>query len=538
MNNWLLTLFVASARESVQGRTVAACSYYKPILSFSLDRSGRAADSGGERLYLTSILSRSGSFIFLAAADPLAGWPVGDIFPQLKRCMVASFEQVRGDRIARLRLAREGREDFTLDLTLYSGAGDATLSTDGRQIATFNRRIHRRSPPAQPATGPIPFTSISQSALESALDANTQIPGLDSTLASILRDPAADITSERLITFRETIAQATEPFWLVCPSRPTEAFPVPGPVHTALDGTTRIGPFGTTLTAVATIGRLLIAKEHAVQIEQRIKPLKALIAKKRSLLNKLREEKASAEAHGTVRKQAETLAAYQSRIPPGSSRIELPDPYGGGHSITIALDSSRPVQHQIERLFKKASKLKRSLPLLEGKIAEIRKTIETLETELAAIFSNRNSTSAFEAIDATLKKYHLSRANGGAARPAEKQYRRYDLDPMWFVLVGRNNRENDELTFRVAAPSDYWFHAQQIPGSHVILKSNGCKTNPPEAILETAASIAAYYSKAKHSSIVPVVYALRKYVRKPRKAKPGQVICSQEKTIFVTPALP
>ena len=106
------------------------------------------------------------------------------------------------------------------------------------------------------------------------------------------------------------------------------------------------------------------------------------------------------------------------------------------------------------------------------------------------------------------------------------------------MLVGRNNRENDTLTFRSAHPDDIWMHAQQTPGSHVVLKSTGGTGNPSRAVLETAAGIAAYFSKARHAGLVPVIYTLRKYVRKFRGARPGQVTCEREKTIFAEPKLP
>ena len=99
------------------------------------------------------------------------------------------------------------------------------------------------------------------------------------------------------------------------------------------------------------------------------------------------------------------------------------------------------------------------------------------------------------------------------------------------------NAENDDLTFRHAAPTDTWLHAQSVPGSHVVLKSPGGAA-PPARILEAAASIAAHFSKAKHSGLVPVVYTQRKYVRKFRGAKPGQVKCEREKTMMVEPRLP
>ncbi len=107
------------------------------------------------------------------------------------------------------------------------------------------------------------------------------------------------------------------------------------------------------------------------------------------------------------------------------------------------------------------------------------------------------------------------------------------------MIVGRNNRENDEVTFSHAAPNDIWFHAQGVTGSHVVLnRREGGIGNPPASIIERAASVAAHYSRARHSALVPVMYTLRKYVRKFRGARPGQVKCEREKTVMVPPKLP
>ena len=102
--------------------------------------------------------------------------------------------------------------------------------------------------------------------------------------------------------------------------------------------------------------------------------------------------------------------------------------------------------------------------------------------------------------------------------------------------MGRNNRENDILTLQTASRTDYWFHTKDIPGSHVILQTEG-KPLTETAIFETAA-IAAYYSKGRSSGNVPVDYCLVRHVKKPSGAKPGMVIFTNNRTVWVDPALP
>jgi len=102
------------------------------------------------------------------------------------------------------------------------------------------------------------------------------------------------------------------------------------------------------------------------------------------------------------------------------------------------------------------------------------------------------------------------------------------------ILVGKNNKQNDQLTMRMAQPEDLWLHVKDIPGSHVIVRSTGLPSIP-DSTLNQAANLAAYYSKARGSSNVPVDYTQRKHVHKPRGAKPGMVIYEQQRTLYITP---
>lgn len=116
------------------------------------------------------------------------------------------------------------------------------------------------------------------------------------------------------------------------------------------------------------------------------------------------------------------------------------------------------------------------------------------------------------------------------------RFRRFAIGNGYEILVGRTDRENDELTHRTAAPDDLWFHAQGTAGSHVLLR--GGRGSVPARIIRTAAETAAWFSKAKHSGTVPVIYTEKRYVRKPRGSKPGTAACLRGKTLFVAPRLP
>jgi predicted ribosome quality control (RQC) complex YloA/Tae2 family protein len=305
-----------------------------------------------------------------------------------------------------------------------------------------------------------------------------------------------------------------------------------------------LGPFDGALNATRAVGRLVLEGAHAAILHRVTRPLR----RKRDALAKLsinlEEDIVRAAQHGELRREAETLAAFQTHVPAGVSSIELPDVYDASLTRTIALDPSEAVHVQVEKRFRRAAKLERSAAFAERRLGLVRNEHSELGAALALLEQSATFNDALKTIEAIRAKFDIE--VDAAPRPAgapkkrepEKSYRSIDVDPGWFALVGRSNFENDEITFQVAKPTDLWFHAQGVPGSHVVLRSRGGSEGPPGRIIERTASIAAHFSKAKHSSLVPVIYTQRKYVRKFRGAKPGEVTCEREKMIMVPPALP
>ena len=113
----------------------------------------------------------------------------------------------------------------------------------------------------------------------------------------------------------------------------------------------------------------------------------------------------------------------------------------------------------------------------------------------------------------------------------------YDLPGGWKVLVGRTDADNDHLSLKVAGSDDWWFHVRGLPGSHVILQGPEAE-EADRGTLERAASIAAYYSKAREAGVVPVSCTRARYVTKPRGAKPGTVNIRKESVLKVRPGIP
>jgi predicted ribosome quality control (RQC) complex YloA/Tae2 family protein len=290
-------------------------------------------------------------------------------------------------------------------------------------------------------------------------------------------------------------------------------------------------------------------RDEEVLIEDSVREIRSNAAREqkrlRRLLEKQQAELRDAERAPIHRKQAEILSIHFGEIEKGVSEVVLPDPYEGG-AITIALDPAKSARENIERLFRRAKKGERGAEIVGGRIAENERRVASLESILADLDGVRSEK---EAEDLRARVGSLLRPEKREApwrekikKPKERSLpvrpREYTIAGGYTVLVGRDNKENDLLTFKIARPRDLWFHAAQAAGSHVVLlRDDPKKPVPREALLE-AAAIAARHSKAKHAAKVPVIYTERRHVRKPKGWPPGKVTCAREKTLFVDPGIP
>ena len=223
------------------------------------------------------------------------------------------------------------------------------------------------------------------------------------------------------------------------------------------------------------------------------------------------------------------LVTYRHRIKRGMEEISVQD-FSGTDTLVIPLDPAKAPDQNIEAYFKRAKKGDRGILVLRSR----RRAVETeLEKRKRALVEIQDITDPSILIS-MLPRQARHQQRGLPDKP--DRYRRFELEGGLTALVGRSDAENDRLTHRFASPSDLWFHAQGISGSHVILK--GADRSTPKRVLEQAAAIAAYFSKARHSTTVPVIYTEKRYVRKPRNSKPGTAVCQRGKTLFVRPVLP
>ena len=268
--------------------------------------------------------------------------------------------------------------------------------------------------------------------------------------------------------------------------------------------------------------------------------LSSLLVKLRTKYNIFDERLQQSDGADEYRKQADLLMAHLQDWEPGMKAITLSD-FESGKPIKIPLEPEKNAVQNAQALYRRHQKLKRARTAVEPLIREVGAEIQYLEQVESSLrsldaYKIPEDLQILEEIRQELIGQGYLDANLRRALPlpdASTPYR-YQTPSGFELLIGRNNRQNDRLTFRVAGDYHLWFHAQEIAGSHVLLRLEPGAV-PSEADLQFAADLTAYYSRASQSDLVPVVYTEPKHVYKPKGAKPGIAIYKQERIIWGNP---
>jgi len=218
----------------------------------------------------------------------------------------------------------------------------------------------------------------------------------------------------------------------------------------------------------------------------------------------------------------------------GLAEIELTI---SGKTEKIELDPSTTVFANAEKYYGKARHSRNAKKELVSKIESFKKKLAVARSIYDRINIATNE-SAIEDLANEASRQGLLAQSEAKQASAEATFREYIVHGGYTVLVGKNAKQNDELTMHVAGKEDMWLHARHVPGSHVIIRSRSKTDVMPKETIIAAAEIAAYYSDAKSQKVAPVAYTKSKYVRKPRKALPGQVLIEKEEVVLVEPKLP
>jgi predicted ribosome quality control (RQC) complex YloA/Tae2 family protein len=268
----------------------------------------------------------------------------------------------------------------------------------------------------------------------------------------------------------------------------------------------------------------LYVKSIITLIPKKTTDYKRRIQKAKKKLKAIEDELAEASKFPTYRLYGEIILANIGNISRSEKSYILTNPYSEHREkIEIAINPALRPKQNAKAYFEKARKFELSIPLLKKRLARQKNEIARLK-EIAANPPQVEKTDRAESSGKRVEKIKLP-------------FRHYKLPDGWQIYIGKTATSNDELTFSFAKKDDLWFHAWQATGSHLVLRPPQKGAIPDKNTLLKAASIAAYFSKAKHSAKVPVIYTEARYVRKIKKAA-GKVSVSKEKQLMVAPQKP
>lgn len=457
----------------------------------------------------------------------------------LQGAVIEAIQQVENDRILEISVSNKNEIGdcvaVTLVIEIMSKHSNIILldKASGKIIEAikhigFSQNSYRTILPgstyiAPPQTGSLnPFTVGDEKLFEILHTENLEPKRLQQMFQGLGRDTATELsgrlTADKLKTFRAFFASPTQP------SLAEKSF-------SAL-------LFSDSKTQMSTLSELLdtFYKDKAErdrvnqQASELIRRVENELEKNRKKLGKQEEELLATENAEEFRQKGELLTTFLHQVPNDQDQVEL-DNYYTGEKIMISLDKALTPNQNAQRYFKRYQKLKEAVKHLTSLIEETRTTIlylESVETALA----QASLTEIAEIREELIQTGFIRRRQREKIQKRQKPEKYLATDGQTIILVGRNNLQNDELTFKMAKRDELWFHAKDIPGSHVVITGN---LQPSDEVKTDAAELAAYFSKARLSNLVQVDMIETRKLNKPTGGKPGFVTYTGQKTLRVTP---
>lgn len=475
----------------------------------------------------------------------------------LEGAIIDSVKQVDNDRIVKFTFSTRDELGDRQHLILYSEImsrhSNVSLvnETTGKIIDTIKHVGSDQNrvrlllpgatfvmPPKQDKVNPYLPNQVYTDLLRQTQDPQELAHGLQTAYQGLGRDSAHELASELLAsddlptTYHQFLAE----------------FEHPDPVIiTKANGKTSFAAFPPAnadeqqLTHYPTLSAMLDAyyankaqqdrsRELAGQV---LRVLQTELKKDRRKVKKLNEQLADAAKADRFRIRGEVLTTYLNQLKHGMTEITLPNFYDDNRPLKIQLDPELSPSRNAQKYFTKYDKLKTS-------VAYVHEQLQLTQTEINYL-SNIESQIDL-ASPADIQEIRLELQEQGylkVKRQKSKKQRKVRVSkPEQFhttdgtlVMVGKNNLQNDRLSFKIANKNEIWLHVKDIPGSHVVIRD----TEPSEQTLLEAAQLAAYFSKGRESDNVPVDYLRIKQLHKPNGAKPGFVTLRGQKTLYVTP---
>ncbi len=458
----------------------------------------------------------------------------------LQGALIESIEQVENDRIVEMTVSNKNEIGDHIQATLIieiMGKHSNILLVDKSshkileviKHVGFSQNSYRTLLPgstyiAPPSTESLnPFTIKDEKLFEILQTQETTAKNLQSLFQGLGRDTANELesilVSDKLSTFRNFFNQETKP----CLTE-TSFSPVPFANQVGEPFTSLSDLLDTYYKDKAERDRV---KQQASELIRRVENE---LQKNRHKLQKQEKELLATENAEEFRQKGELLTTFLHQVPNDQDQVIL-DNYYTNQPITIALDKALAPNQNAQRYFKRYQKLKEAVKYLTDLIEETKATILYLES-VETVLNQAGLEEIAEIREELIQTGFIRRRQREKIQKRKKPEQYLASDGKTIIYVGRNNLQNEELTFKMARKEELWFHAKDIPGSHVVISGN---LDPSDEVKTDAAELAAYFSQGRLSNLVQVDMIEVKKLNKPTGGKPGFVTYTGQKTLRVTP---
>ena len=458
----------------------------------------------------------------------------------LQGALIESIEQVENDRIVEMTVSNKNEIGDHIQATLIieiMGKHSNILLVDKSshkileviKHVGFSQNSYRTLLPgstyiAPPSTESLnPFTAKDEKLFEILQTRETTAKHLQNLFQGLGRDTANELenilVSDKLSTFRNFFSQKTKP----CLTE-TSFSPVPF--------ANQVGePFANLSDLLDTYYKDKAERDRVKQqASELIRRVENELQKNRHKLKKQEKELLATDNAEEFRQKGELLTTFLHQVPNDQDQVIM-DNYYTNQPITIALDKALTPNQNAQRYFKRYQKLKEAVKYLTDLIEETKATILYLES-VETVLNQAGLEEIAEIREELIQTGFIRRRQREKIQKRKKPEQYLASDGKTIIYVGRNNLQNEELTFKMARKEELWFHAKDIPGSHVVISGN---LDPSDEVKTDAAELAAYFSQGRLSNLVQVDMIEVKKLNKPTGGKPGFVTYTGQKTLRVTP---
>ena len=458
----------------------------------------------------------------------------------LQGAVIESIEQVENDRIVEITVSNKNEIGDHIQATLIieiMGKHSNILLVDKNshkileviKHVGFSQNSYRTLLPgstyiAPPSTESLnPYTVKDEKLFEILQTQELTAKNLQSLFQGLGRDTANELenilVSDKLSTFRNFFSQKTKP----CLTE-TSFSPVPF--------TNSVGePFTSLSDLLDTYYKDKAERDRVKQqASELIRRVENELQKNRHKLKKQEKELLATDNAEEFRQKGELLTTFLNQVPNDQDQVTL-DNYYTNQPITISLVKALTPSQNAQRYFKRYQKLKEAVKYLTELIEETKATILYLDS-VETVLNQAGLEEIAEIREELIQTGFIRRRQREKIQKRKKPEQYLASDGKTIIYVGRNNLQNEELTFKMARKEELWFHAKDIPGSHVVISGN---LNPSDEVKTDAAELAAYFSKGRLSNLVQVDMIEVKKLNKPTGGKPGFVTYTGQKTLRVTP---